>query len=148
MQDGWVVEIRKRLEGKAAGQQYKVWISPKGTQTWTRCLGLAMSSVLNYIVPSMYIHVSIYRSGTGTAVLISACFSFTWILERFWWNLRGAAAAEGFTEKSFEKLAEIQKNLKPVRQGASKKTPMAKTKKSPKVKSKAKSRSKADRKSD
>ena len=32
------MEIRKRLEGKAAGQNYKVYITPKGTHCWTKTL--------------------------------------------------------------------------------------------------------------
>ena len=61
-----------------------------------------------------------------------------------WWNLRGAASAEGFTEKSFQKFAEIQKALRPGRKEASEKTPA--TQKTPKVRAKAKSRSKAKKK--
>lgn len=39
MQDGWIVEVRRRTSGKAAGQQYKVWCNPAGGQLWTRCSG-------------------------------------------------------------------------------------------------------------
>ena len=41
-QDGWTVEIRRRLEGKAAAQLYKVWITPKGQQLWTKKLGYGL----------------------------------------------------------------------------------------------------------
>ena len=34
-QDGWQVQVRRRLKGKNAGQMYKVWISPQGVQHWS-----------------------------------------------------------------------------------------------------------------
>lgn len=45
LQDGWVVEVRRRLSGKAAGQIYKLWISPRGEQIWTKTLGLKINNM-------------------------------------------------------------------------------------------------------
>ena len=40
VQDGWVVEIRRRLQGRAAGQLYKWFKSVNGEQFWTAYLVL------------------------------------------------------------------------------------------------------------
>lgn len=51
LQDGWTCEFRRRLEGKAAGQLYKVWTSPKGQQLWTKSLGTQETLVAeNYLL--------------------------------------------------------------------------------------------------
>ncbi len=40
VQDGWIVEIRKRMSGKAANQLYYVWITPQKRQLYTMTLSL------------------------------------------------------------------------------------------------------------
>ena len=35
MQDGWKIEVRKRLTGKLKGQQYKVFIGPDGAKFYS-----------------------------------------------------------------------------------------------------------------
>ncbi len=49
VQDGWSVEIRKRTSGKAAGQTYKVWVTPSGGQLWSKLL-VVVSSNLSYVL--------------------------------------------------------------------------------------------------
>ena len=49
LQDGWVVEVRRRLSGKAAGQIYKLWISPRGEQIWTKTLGLKKTTLIDHL---------------------------------------------------------------------------------------------------
>ena len=34
-QEGWNVQVRRRLKGKMAGKLYKVWVSPKGVQYYS-----------------------------------------------------------------------------------------------------------------
>ena len=34
-QDGWNVQVRRRLKGKMEGKLYKVWVSPKGIQYYS-----------------------------------------------------------------------------------------------------------------
>lgn len=50
VQDGWSVEIRKRTSGKAAGQTYKVWMTPSGGQLWSKFLDVASSNLFYAVV--------------------------------------------------------------------------------------------------
>ena len=106
------MEIRRRLEGKAAGQLYKLWVTPKGAQLWTKCLGLAAFGGIKYI--SCYHQIICLKKMLQLNQFV-ACIhvSFCFINVGEMVNLRGAAAAEGFKEENFDKLATIQKNLKP-----------------------------------
>ena len=53
VQDGWVVEIRRRLQGRAAGQLYKCFKSPNGEQFWTAYL------VIECLVTTFYFAITL-----------------------------------------------------------------------------------------
>ena len=82
------MEIRKRLEGKAAGQNYKVYITPKGTHCWTKTL---LGNNGRFVE-----HFAIGESLSGKTHMV---YMVTL------WYLRGAAILAGFT--AFDELAEI-----------------------------------------
>ena len=50
VQDGWTVDIRKRLGGKTMGQLYKVFMDKQGRQYMTEIHGSYMSYLLLKVI--------------------------------------------------------------------------------------------------
>lgn len=86
MQDNWVVEIRKRLTGKAEGQLYKVWI--KGNkQFWTKPLA---TTVCYNRLASQTVQHSLSNLHCSTQLLSDSVHSYD--------RPRGPAEKEGFKD--------------------------------------------------
>ena len=61
LQDGWTVDVRKRMKGKAQGGIYMVYITPQGRQRLTLTLGLGLvctSLQYHVLVTAWYMGIS------------------------------------------------------------------------------------------